>query len=452
MAYFLNVRTGGIYGNDVSEYQGAVNFATMYGQNCRFAYLRTITSNPARLDNTVKANATNARAQGILCGGYHLIRPDLMGLNSAVSEADRFANGLYQAFGSDPNNAFGDLIPMVDVELPYPKPGGWGKDDYIEYCEKYINELLAQTGFYKVIVYTGRYIADSYNQLIHSKRGAILAQYPLCLTAKDPTQYTGVNTTAEKAYPNYNFDTFGGWTDWVMWQYSLDNPDVKKGATYGVASADIDIDVLKPGLTLNVLKNSTYAPPPPAQTTPTNVREDPTYIDFTPTPPNPTQTEIDFNGGIVPMPGTTNFTSVSVASDTMVSGKDVQVTASPMYTVHKEFFYTDLNAGKQNLIPALPGKQVIVEKIQLYCDADLVPTATSQLRFQTTEATPRTLILTDATRLVTTAKINTDGFSYFTEGAGTMRKKLGNNVGVDLVSLVALTAGQVTMTIYFRYV
>lgn len=175
----------------------------------------------------------------------------------------------------------------------------------------------------------------------------------------------------------------------------------------------------------------------------------------TPEEPTPENTGINYiEGGNFDMTtGTTNFTNVSITGDFYVKSTDQSqtVSASPMLAINKLTTLAELQSGF-TLIPAITGKSIIVEKIQMYVDSVIEPVATTQLTFRTKEATPKVLLTTEATRLGSGAKINTDGFSYFTETSANMRHKLPAGVAVEVIPVIPITAGALVITVYYRYV
>lgn len=457
MAYYGHALTG-VKGMDVSANQGNVNFATAYAAGARYVVIRNIlhwlvdlqadTLYNTALDSKAYQYAHDAAAAGLLPCSYHFITPDVYPRKEgAIAEAERYARGLEYVFGDlYPGYPYGKAVPTLDVEWPYGQVGGtgpyvntyaaqYGADAYLEWVETCAERLKQITGFNTVFIYTGAYYAAATNNFVHSYRGTILDKYPLWLSAKEPSLYTlgtivvgGSTVPIEPAYPNSNFTTFGNFSNWVGWQYSLDGPDVRQGATYGTSSTDVDLDVLNTGYDLSVLLNDYWKP---RNTSP---------------------------GGSIMAAGGTNLKSLSISGDTYMTspktGKETLVYQN--LVAYKNLAYTDLTNTASNvngvantvrLIDGLPGKKVNILKMFVYTPTSWAG-GTQGFSIESDEATPKVWGTVAAANMTSGNKTNTDGFTGFTAGANYLLT-FPDGVGVVLRDIATPTAG--TAQIYLQY-
>jgi hypothetical protein len=188
------------------------------------------------------AHIAAARAAGLKVGLYYFKNPNyydstngwLVDIAQAELEAQQFYNYIVAATGS--NTDFGDLFPMIDFENQdgnmYPS---MTNDECYDYLEAFINKFKALSGR-QIILYTALYCIDNLgtsaaNSIYSSTKGGIGGKCPLYLSATSTT------------YPNTDFTAFGTFPvdKWLNWQYNYSNT---LGATWGVHSTDIDLDVL----------------------------------------------------------------------------------------------------------------------------------------------------------------------------------------------------------------
>lgn len=259
MAFLSGNRAGSIIGNDIATAGGQypMTWATTAAAGTKYVWMKASQRHNFIDPNFLSANIAAARAAGIKVGAYHFAEPQTNpGIGGAETEADHFIGTVTGQFGF---GNMGDIFPVLDLEAVQ-STTGFTSDQMVEWIEAFVNRVTLLTGR-QTLLYTAYYVADSYapERWTHSTRGDILQGIcPLWLAAKDPAVYTGVRTAAEPAYPNFNFTEFAGYlggtsTDWLVWQYSLDLPDVAMGSTYGASSVDIDIDALRVGATVDYL-------------------------------------------------------------------------------------------------------------------------------------------------------------------------------------------------------
>jgi phage minor structural protein len=186
-------------------------------------------------------NVANARAAGLKVGFYWFKNTNYYDVTAlswknttadAVNEATIFAGFISsQLSGGD----YGDIYPILDFENAlgtgdiYPSVTN---DNAYNFIEAFINQFKLLSGK-PVMLYTFQAgvnsLATTPNQLVHSTKGGIGKLCPIWLAATD----TG-------AYPTSDYLAFGGFVNnqWTAWQYS----PTGVGATYGVATATVDLD------------------------------------------------------------------------------------------------------------------------------------------------------------------------------------------------------------------
>ena len=93
-----------VWGVDVSEYQGRVDWQALQGQGVRFAFIRA-TEGSSWQDEQFAANRQGARQAGVPAGAYHFFSFD----SAADTQADNFLAAL--------DGQLGQLPPVVDIEF-----------------------------------------------------------------------------------------------------------------------------------------------------------------------------------------------------------------------------------------------------------------------------------------------------------------------------------------------
>ena len=96
-----------VFGFDVSEYQGKINWDKVQQNNIdfplKFVFIRA-TAGSNRGDNTFKNNWAAAKEKGFIRGAYHYYRPN----ENSIKQADNFINTVKLREG--------DLPPVLDIE------------------------------------------------------------------------------------------------------------------------------------------------------------------------------------------------------------------------------------------------------------------------------------------------------------------------------------------------
>jgi GH25 family lysozyme M1 (1,4-beta-N-acetylmuramidase) len=107
-----------IFGIDVSEEQGVIDWGQVAGAGVRFAILKCGNGN-AGVDRYFASNLTEAKAHGIACGAYQFIFP--IGLPSDAANPNRQPEEqakLHFNYSKGLGCAEGDLQVFIDAEWP----------------------------------------------------------------------------------------------------------------------------------------------------------------------------------------------------------------------------------------------------------------------------------------------------------------------------------------------
>ena len=191
-----------IFGNDISSYQGAVDFRKMKEAGSQFVYLRVGIG--FTKDKRVDEYRRQATEAGLLWGLYWLPWP------TTTSQA------LLDAYFDMVGDNWGDLPPALDVET-----AGLGLGIF----KMWADQVIAKTGK-KPVIYT---TASHFNEYADTK--GLKAWF-------------GENTDMWAAHYTYSPDKPpaipNGWNNYIIHQYSADENSL--GSKYGVSSKAIDMD------------------------------------------------------------------------------------------------------------------------------------------------------------------------------------------------------------------
>lgn len=124
-----------IVGNDVSEWQGQIDWAT-FKKNTNFVIIRT-SFGLTYIDQWFGYNRTRARGLGIPFGYYHFAKPDIG--NSPQAEADFFC----KLIDGDPIRE-GEVI-CLDFEVDYA--------DAVNWCKSWLDAVSNHFGGMKLFIY-----------------------------------------------------------------------------------------------------------------------------------------------------------------------------------------------------------------------------------------------------------------------------------------------------------
>jgi len=159
-----------LVGNDISKYQGSVDWNT-YKNNTNFVIIKT-SEGVGYIDSWFAGYRTEARNRNIPLGYYHFCRPDLG--NSPQAEADFFCSLL----DGDPIRE-GEIIAL-DFEVTYA--------DCVNWCKQWLDAVSAHFGGMKPLIYLNQSQTKGFNwkPVVDAGYGLWLASYTY-----DPNKNTG---------------------------------------------------------------------------------------------------------------------------------------------------------------------------------------------------------------------------------------------------------------------
>lgn len=192
-----------LFGIDINEYTQNVQFDVL-ATKLDFLYLRASGSarGSFRIDQRFIEYAKASRARGIPVGAYHFAVPSY-DLTDADRQCDDFIITLQRGFG---DNDYGDLFPVVDVEVPVDK--SISTKTLINWIDRFRKRFEKKTRR-RIMLYTGLFFIEIYDNFYVQGKG-----YPLKNMILWMAMYTKVPTNPIVP-PN-----IGGWTRWRIWQYS----------------------------------------------------------------------------------------------------------------------------------------------------------------------------------------------------------------------------------------
>lgn len=198
-----NKTSANIIGPDLNEYRSEVNY-TLLATQTPYSYLRSsgYGSGRFRVDKKFIEHANGLKSVGIKSGAYHYAVPSY-DLNTADLQCDGFIDVLQQAYG---DGKYGELFPVIDIEAPVDK--SISTDALLDWVDRFRKRFERKTNR-KLMIYTGAFFIDLYNNFYHTRKGFLLADMPLWIA-----MYPDVQPN-----PPYPKDQ-GGWTRWRMWQFT----------------------------------------------------------------------------------------------------------------------------------------------------------------------------------------------------------------------------------------
>lgn len=211
-----------IFGLDLSQFQGTLNWNAISGNNVvfdgiidrgiDFAWLRAGTTGSGGSFNTDTefiANVQGAQSVGIPTGGYYFFRP-LTSTAFAEDQADQFISLLESAYGA---GNYGELMPMLDFETL----DGEDITTALERAQAFRERFESVTGR-TMILYTFEFFVTSNNNFNNEEvSGNPLVDMPLWIARW--SRFDGADEILPD-YPNSVPQKVGGWEDWLVWQWT----------------------------------------------------------------------------------------------------------------------------------------------------------------------------------------------------------------------------------------
>ncbi|HET7704272.1 MAG TPA: glycoside hydrolase family 25 protein [Candidatus Limnocylindrales bacterium] len=209
----FDAATAVLEGIDVSQWQGAIDWAAVAAAGKAFAILKATDGKPATngtglfVDPTYATNHAAAKANGLWTGAYHFARPDPTP-GDAVREADHFADVM--------NLGSGDLNPALDIETN----GGLTPSALTAWVIAFLDRVTARIGA-RPMIYTS---PSFWSTSMGNTQALADAGYRTLWVAHWTTN----------ASPTVPASNWGG-NGWTFWQYS------STGSVPGIAG-DVDLD------------------------------------------------------------------------------------------------------------------------------------------------------------------------------------------------------------------
>jgi len=210
-----------VIGTDISHWQGVVDFKKMKSAGAQFVFVKA--SEATTTDRRFVRNWQAAKDAGIFRGAYHFYN----WYSTPERQADHFVKVLTE-------NGLGDLPPVADYEMRDRAPS---KAQAVAALKIFCERVEKNIGR-RPIIYTAPYYWKDLGSTDPYWR-----RYDLWLAHYTPA-LNPMNTPP--------------WMTWKFWQYSKKGP----GATYGVQSADIDLNYWS-GTLEGLHKYANFKPPVP---------------------------------------------------------------------------------------------------------------------------------------------------------------------------------------------
>lgn len=226
----IRTRPNTLFGADMSQYDGNVDFASLKSDGLKFAIFRTFGSTHTGTGDTMFEKYIGlAKAQGIPCGSYFFCTPaNPYNYNDVKAQADLYINKLKSGFG----NYYGDIIPMMDVEDNSPNVAkgqstlDMSVDDLLRWCNDFRNYFEDRTGT-QLGIYTDWYFVNTQRNNFNegkTAQGNLLKDMPLWMAIYTRYGYNDVQLA-------------GGWEKALIWQYS------DQGVFSGMPDNKADLDL-----------------------------------------------------------------------------------------------------------------------------------------------------------------------------------------------------------------
>jgi GH25 family lysozyme M1 (1,4-beta-N-acetylmuramidase) len=230
---------------DVSRHQGAISFATMAARGVKGVIIRL--GNGRKRDDRAAQYWPAAKAAGLAVSGYWFCNPKVDASGSTqMARMTTFHAELAALYGA------ADFPLMMDVESYTLEPnGGYPAlrgDAYEDWLADGAGTLTRADKFgRRPIVYTNAAYYGSMGMQAGALRDCplIVARYPFYFEGAppppaDPDLWDDWILLATSKRPQAPV----GWSDWDGWQFAAGFDRV--GPYYGVSSADLDLNIIRP--------------------------------------------------------------------------------------------------------------------------------------------------------------------------------------------------------------
>lgn len=186
---------GAIHGQDVSGWQGDVDWKAQMAKGSRFAYIKA-TEGRTYHSPTFSSQYIGATKAGLVRGGYHFARPDS---GDPIEQCDAFLNG-----GGGWSDDGITLPGMLDLEGYPGLPANYGlsRQDLRTWISDFSNHYRANTPRRPILYTNLHWWQDNVGEWTPKNCPLFLASY---------------SSSTPSTLP-------GRWWGWEMWQYSASGP------------------------------------------------------------------------------------------------------------------------------------------------------------------------------------------------------------------------------------
>jgi GH25 family lysozyme M1 (1,4-beta-N-acetylmuramidase) len=185
----------GIPGQDVSSYQGRIDWKAQMAEGSRYAFIKATEGRTWHSD-TFNQQYTSASSAGIIRGAYHFGRPDS---GDPETQCEAFLNG--GGGWSDDGRTLPGMLDMESVD-GVPADFGLSQQELRSWISGFIASYRKAVGR-RPMVYTNAHWWDT-----------VVGDYAPAHTPLQIARYSSSKPT----------DLPGRWWDWDMWQHSASGP------------------------------------------------------------------------------------------------------------------------------------------------------------------------------------------------------------------------------------
>jgi len=205
-----------VFGIDVSDFQGTVNWSDVYASGVRWAFSKATEGYDFSEQSHYKTNMTSGKAAKLKMGAYHFSHPYA---NTPAQEASYFWN-----FASVDIKSDGDTLdPMIDFEV---YSGTLGGESYTSFFNDWSADIKGKTSSFM-------------HPVIYSSAGAGMCDLTTaCTLSAWVANYNGESLYTGNPWTccdSCNFVDPGTTKDWTYWQ-------VSSSLAIGGISGSVDCD------------------------------------------------------------------------------------------------------------------------------------------------------------------------------------------------------------------
>ncbi len=179
-------KVAGLFGLDVSHWQGQVDWKLVKDAGVQFVYVKA-TEGIGYVDSWYDRHIAGAKAAGLPCGSYHFFQPT----ESVAKQVENFVHRVGPL-------KVGDLPPVLDVEMP-PDWSGINVSERVKGVSDWLVAVEQQLGVTPIIYMSPSFAGDELGHPAFLKKYQLwVAHYTLATAPTVPAPFTS----------------------WLFWQYS----------------------------------------------------------------------------------------------------------------------------------------------------------------------------------------------------------------------------------------